>query len=64
MVKEPFGNASSLNMRIVRLREFSQGECNDNTLQIILSRKCANGNIQLMRAIKTRYTKICTFFIR
>ncbi len=32
--------------------------------EIFLTIKRANGNIHLMRAIKTRYTNICTYFVR
>jgi len=56
MVKEPPANASGLMGRIVPFRAVSQHKCNDNLLRLFLQRKYADGNIQLIRAAKTRYT--------
>jgi hypothetical protein len=60
MVKEPPANASSLMARFVPLRVLSQQKCNDAALQRFLPRNYSESNIQLIRAVKTRYTNTRT----
>jgi len=56
MVKEPLVNASGLMAPIVPFRAGSKCKCNDNLLRLFLQRKYADGNIQVIRMTKTRYT--------